>query len=421
MTDIDKEKDTQESTADPQGIFEEQESVLEPLHPGWQNLGQVFKPKDPIFEKIYFMLAYEYSCNIYVIKGDQEVSIVDPGNDYTAFLELFQQGWCQPQDIKKIVLTHGHRDHCSGALELLRSYPSIVEGGGFELILHKQAPPDLKKMVEQFQSPITEVEGGETIELSGLPFEVIYTPGHTIDGLSFYHAPTKTVFTGDIVMPHSMGEIDDKAGGRMDHYLFGVKALMKKDIENVLPGHGFPVAEHGKRVVELTYESLMLKILGVEDKIPWLSGAEALATQGFLEEAVFCCDKALAANPEIMRALQVKALCLVDLGRGEEAIEVLDTILDRAGDDGLILTARGNALMGMGKYEESLEYFDRALKTSPPLPETQVYKGMALYLLGRYDEAMDIELFSQEFSSHLKAELEKLVQEKEGSEAKPAE
>jgi len=420
MTEMDKEKDAQEPTGEhgsPFGVQEE--SILEPLHPGWQNLGQVFKPNDPFFEKIYFMLNYEYSSNIYVIRGDQEVSIVDPGNDYTCFLELFQLGWCQPTDIKKIALTHGHRDHCSGAIELLRGYPSIAEGEGFELILHQESPQELKEIVKKFGCRVTELEGGETIELSGLPFEVIYTPGHTIDGLSFYHAPTKTAFTGDVVMPHSMGEIDDKAGGRMDHYLFGVKTLLKKDIENVLPGHGFPVAEHGKRVIELTYESLMLKLLGVEDKIPWSSGAEALARQGFLEEAVFCCNKALEAKPDNMRALQIKSMCLVDLGRGEEAIEVLDTILERAGEDAFILTAKGNALLGMGKYEESLRYFDRALKTTPPLPETQVYKGMALYLLGRYDEAMDIELFSKEFSSHLKTELEKLAQEKAGSDASP--
>ncbi len=421
MTEIDKDKDVQESIEEHQPFPGQGETVLEPHHPGWQNLGQVFKPKDPFFEKIYFMLNYEYSSNIYLIKGDQSISIVDPGNDYTSFLELFQQGWCRPQDIKQIALTHGHRDTCSGAFELLRGYPAIVESGGFELILHKEGPKELKEIVKKFDCRVTEVEGGETIELGGQPFEVIYTPGHTIDGLSFYHAPTKTAFTGDTVMPHSMGEIDDKAGGRMDHYLFGVKALMKKDIENVLPGHGFPVAEHGKRVVELTYESLMLKLLKVEDKIPWVSGAEALAGQGLLEEAVFCCDKALEANPENMRALQIKAMCLVDLGRGEEAIEVLDAIMERAGQDAFILTAKGNALLGMGKYEESLEYFDRALKTTPPLPETQVYKGMALYLLGRYDEAMDIDLFSQEFSGHLKAELEKLAQEKDGSEAKPAE
>lgn len=421
MTEIDKDKDVQEPTGEQSPFGEQEPPVLEPLHPGWQNLGQVFKPNDPFFEKIYFMLNYEYSSNIYVLKDDQGVSLVDAGNDYTCFLELFQQGWCQPQDIKKIALTHGHRDHCSGALELLRGYPFIIESGGFELILHKESPPELKELMKKANCKVIELEGGETIELGGVPWEVIYTPGHTIDGLSFYHAPSKTAFTGDVAMPHCMGEVDEKAGGRLDHYLYGVKALLKKDIENVLPGHGFPVAEHGKRVIELTYESLMLKLLGVEDKIPWISGAEALARQGLLEEAVFCCNKALASTPDNMRALQVKAMCLVDLGKGEEAMEVLDAILAQAGEDPFALTAKGNALLGMAKYEESLEYFDRVLKVAPGIQEAKVYKGMALYLLGRYDEAMDIDVFSKEFSSHLKTELEKLAAEKGGSEASPGE
>ena len=412
MTEIEKDKDLKETPEEHQFSPEEMAPpVLEPEHPGWQNLGQVFKPNDPFFEKFYFMLAYAYSSNIYLIKGDQDLTIVDPGNDYTSFMELFDQGWCQPKDIKKIALTHGHRDTCAGAFELLRAYPSIIESGGFELILHKESPPELKDVVKKFNCRVTEVEGGEIIELGGLPWEVIYTPGHTIDGLSFYHAPSKTAFTGDTVMPHGMGEADEKAGGRLDHYLFGVKALLKKDIENILPGHGFPVAEHGKRVIELTYESLMLKVLGVEDKIPWISGAEALARQGLLEEAVFCCDKALAGNPENMRALQLKALCLTDLGRGEAAIETLDMILAKESQEPYALTAKGHALLGLGRYEESIEYFDRALKINPSIEEAQVYKGMALYLSGRVDEALGVEAFRSEFASRFKEEVEKLTEQ----------
>ncbi|MEW6386664.1 MAG: MBL fold metallo-hydrolase [Thermodesulfobacteriota bacterium] len=414
MTEIDKDKDRQESTGERQSAPELQESsFLEPLHPGWQNLGQVLKPNDPFFEKIFFMLGYEYSSNIYLIKGDRDLSIVDPGNDYTCFLDLFEQGWCQPQDIKKIALTHGHRDHCSGTFELLRGYPSIIESGGFELILYKESPAELKKVVEKFNCRVTEVEGGETIELGGLPWEVIYTPGHTIDGLSFYHAPSKTAFTGDTVMPHGMGEVDDKAGGRMDHYLFGVRSLLKRDIDNILPGHGFPIAALGKTVIEQTYEGLMMKIIGTEGKIPWVSGATALAQQGLLEEAVFCCDKALAAKPENLRALQIKAMCLTDLGRGEEAIEVIDKILAQEKNNPYAITAKGHALLGLGKYADSLEYFDKALEINPGLPEAQVYKGMALYLAGRYDEAMDIEAFRTEFADKFKAELEKMEKPQE--------
>lgn len=414
-------QDTHDDSRDPREELEgspeaEAPREEEPQHPGWVTIAKIFNHPDPFFERILFLLSYEYSGNIYVIRGGDYVSIVDPGNDYTGFMDLFHEGYCHPEDIKKIVLTHGHRDQCSGAFELLRGYPHIFENSGFELLLHKESPQEMKEVVKKFNCKVTELEGGETIDLSGIPLEVMYTPGHTIDGLSFYYAPSKTAFTGDTVLPNGMAETDEKAGGRLNHYLYSLKALMKKDIHHILPGHGVPVVDHGKRLIELTYESLLVQLLGADEQIPWISGAEGLARQGLLEEAVFCCNKALATKPDNLRALQVKAMCLTDLGRGEEALEVLDEILARQPQDPYALTAKGNALLGSGRYEESLDFFDQAIKIAPFIQEAKVYKGMALYLLGRYDEAMDIDIFQQEFSSHLKAELEKLIQGK-GSEA----
>jgi glyoxylase-like metal-dependent hydrolase (beta-lactamase superfamily II) len=184
----------------------EVEQGQEAPHPGWQPLARVLNTTTPFFEKFLFLQSFEtFSSNIYLIMGDY-LTIVDPGNDYTAFMDLFRLQ-VKPEDIKKIVLTHGHPDHAMGALELLR-YPSIIKSGGFELILHEAAPPQLKEMIKQVGSRVTEVRGGETLELSGIEWEVIYTPGHTIDGICLYHAPTKTVFTGDMALPQAVGAPD---------------------------------------------------------------------------------------------------------------------------------------------------------------------------------------------------------------------
>jgi hydroxyacylglutathione hydrolase len=380
----------------------------EPQHPGWLTLAEVFNSSDPFFEKFSYLLGYDYSSNVYVIKDDY-LTIVDPGNDYTGFMDLFKLGYW-PEDIKKIVLTHGHRDHSMGAFELLRAYPELAKSGGFELILHKDSPGELKEVVKKFGCRVTELQGGEILDLGGDDWEVIYTPGHTIDGLSFYHAPTRTAFTGDMAIPHAMAEVDANAGGRLDHYLFGVKALLKKDIANLLPGHGLPVVSIGKRVVEQTYESLMLKIIGVEKKIPWLDGAKALVSKGLLEEAVFCCDRELAREPDSLMAMQIKAYCLTDMGRCEESLALLDRVLTREGDNIHALTARGHALLGLGRYPDSFEYFDRALKINPDFQDAQIYKGMGLYLAGRFDEAMDIDSFRMAFSQQLKEEILKNTQ-----------
>lgn len=382
---------------------EEQEQQQEPKHPGWQHLGDILNPPIPVFEKVLFLQSFDtFSSNIYVIPGEY-LTIVDPGNDYTAFMDLFRLG-IRPEAVKKVVLTHGHPDHAMGALELLR-YPSVVKNGGFELILHEAGPPQFEEIPKDQGCRVTRVRGGEVLDLSGSQWEVIHTPGHTIDGVCFYHAPTKTAFTGDMVLPHAMAEPDKAAGGRLDHYLFGVKALLKRDIENVFPGHGLPVGPGGRRVIEETYEALMMKFIGVETQIPWIEGATELAKRGLLEEAVFCCDKELAARAGNAKALELKAMCLTDLGRSHEAVEAFDGILARASDNVFALTGKGCALLGLGRYDESLPLFDSALRVNPNMKETQVYKGMALYLSGSYDAAMDIEAFRSEFVGRFKEEL----------------
>ncbi len=385
---------------------DEVENNAESPYPGWQTLARLFDTATTFFEKILFLRGYEFSSNIYVITGDY-LTVVDPGNDYTAFMELWKLGF-QPADIKKIVLTHGHLDHAMGAFELLRAYPRVLESGGFELIHHEAGPREFKEMARQLGSRVTQVRGGETLELGGFEWEIIHTPGHTIDGICPFHAPSKTVFTGDSVLPHAMAEPDQNAGGRLDHYLFGVKALLRRDIENVLPGHGLPVAVEGKKVIEQTYESLLMKIIGVEDKTPWMAGATALVQKGLLEEALFCCDKEIASHPENFRARHFKAMCLNDLGRFQEALELLDQLgavgspdIDRV----FLLIGKGYALMGLGKYPESIELFDEALRIKPAAKDAQIYKGMALYIAGRYEEALEIENFRAEFVGRFKEEL----------------
>jgi glyoxylase-like metal-dependent hydrolase (beta-lactamase superfamily II) len=381
-------------------------SEYEPDHPGWLSIAEIMKISDPVFEKSMFLIGYQESSNVYVLAGDY-LTIVDPGNDYTVFAELQKLGF-NPLDIKKVVVTHGHRDHCMGVFELLR-YPPIYESKEIEIINHEGGPLEFKKILEEQGFSLTQVKGGETLELSGFEWEVIHTPGHTIDGICLYNQPTKTAITGDTVLPHAMADIDKNAGGRLDHYLYGLKQLLKKDIENILPGHGVPVAGHGRIAVEQTYEGVMMKVIEIEpeSKTTWMEGATLLAEKGLLEEVVYCCDKELAGRPEKLSALQLKAFALNDMGRCEEAIEILDQILAQHGENVHALTAKGHAFLGLQKFNESLQYFDEALAIDPEIKEAQVFKGMALYFMGKYDEAMDIEPFRAEFMDRFKDEIDK--------------
>jgi tetratricopeptide (TPR) repeat protein len=107
----------------------------------------------------------------------------------------------------------------------------------------------------------------------------------------------------------------------------------------------------------------------------------------------------------------LKAFALNDMGRCEEAIEILDQILAQKADNVHAVTAKGHALLGLQKYDESIKYFDDALAINPEIKEAQVFKGMALYFLGKHDEAMEIEAFKTEFMEKFKTEIDKQKQE----------
>jgi hydroxyacylglutathione hydrolase len=385
---------------------------LFPNHQGsenWQSLAELTNVSNPLFDKTLFLMGYDFSSNMYLLQGEYH-SFIDAGNDYTAFMQLIEMG-VKPTDIKKIALTHGHHDHTMGAIELYRGYRGYADQLDVEVFMHATGPVEFKQIIQDLGYRITELKGGETINLSGFDLEVIYTPGHTIDGLSFYHAPTKTLFSGDTVMPLAIAEPDDKAaGGRMDHYLYALRTLLKRDIDHVLAGHGGVAPNIGRFVVEETYDGLIKKVVGVQT--PLMEGATTLAQKGLLEEALFYVNKELKENPENPEAMEFKAFLLNDLGRNREALEVFDTILASGGEQPYIVMGKGCALMGLAQYEESLPCFDAVLKAKPDLKEAEVYKGMALYLSGRVDEAMDIEAFQAEFSSRIKAEMEKIEQAK---------
>jgi glyoxylase-like metal-dependent hydrolase (beta-lactamase superfamily II) len=387
--------------------MDQSEHKQEPKQTGWKSLADLLQKKHELFENTLLLEGFDFSSNIYVIGGDY-LTIVDPGNDYTAYMDLFSLDY-EPAAIRKIVLTHGHQDHAMGIFELLRSYPSVFDNEGLELILHEAAPPQLKEMPKEAGCRVTELRGGETLELSGFEWEVIYSPGHTIDGVCLYHSPTRTLFSGDMVMPHAIGSPDETAGGSLDHYLFSMRSLLKRDIENILPGHGGPVAVEARKVIEETYEGVIMKALEIEAeaKVSWFEGATQLAERGLLEEGVFCCEKELDRHPENTKAMELKALCLNDLGRCDEAIEIFDNLLAQRSDNTFALVGKGYGLLGLGRFDDALKFFDDALAINPDIKEARVYKGMALYLSGRHQEAMDIEDFQKEFVDRFKQELDK--------------
>lgn len=371
---------------------------------GWKRASEFFGIDDPFLKKVLFVEEYDISSNIYLIEDDG-LNIIDPGNDYTAYYELFNRMGYNPDDVKRIFLTHGHREHIAGFFEFVRSYPYLIYEGKLTLYLHEDAPEELQFYVKDMKCKYEYLKGAQKIKLGEFELEVIYTPGHTIDSVCFYEPTSKSIFTGDTVLPYAVASPDPIGGGRIDYHLFSLKILMNMDIKHLFPGHGTPVAERAKEVFEGNYAGIIKKIVGLE--VPWVEGAKFLASKGYLEECIFCCDRDLKENPDNVLALSLKGSCLSDLGRFEEAEKTFDEVLKRVPDSVFALCGKGYALMGQKRYDEALRYFESALRIDPKSTTALIYKAMALYLSGRVEEALEIKEFREEFAERFKEELEK--------------
>jgi len=89
---------------------------------------------------------------------------------------------------------------------------------------------------------------GDVITASGEPLAVLHTPGHSPDHLALWHEPTRTLFTGDLVVRGSSVMIHSSRGGNLAQYLASLERLLSLDPVRLLPAHG-PAIDDPKAVI----------------------------------------------------------------------------------------------------------------------------------------------------------------------------
>ena len=166
------------------------------------------------------------ATNCYVV-GDEEskaCAIIDPGTSDPHILETVQeQGW----QVAYILLTHAHYDHTRGIPMLRGQLP------GVPVYVH---PADAKMPKPFFfieeMGELTFYEDGDHVNMGGVVFEVLHTPGHT--------AGSVVLRAGDTLFKGSMGRTD-LVGGSAADMKASLRRLGKLEGDlTVLPGHMDP-------------------------------------------------------------------------------------------------------------------------------------------------------------------------------------
>lgn len=192
----------------------------------------------------------ELETNCYLVWDEEtkECLVIDPADDGVSISEEINN---KKLKVKAIFLTHGHFDHCLGALDLKLIY-NVDFGCSSKdaFLLERQdetAKHFLKKPIEvpNFIKIDIDLDKIKNFSLGKEIIEIIKTPGHTPGSVCFYWKPTLPslekgglLFSGDTLFNGCRGRTDFSYGSTKKIFESLKKLTKLKKDTLVLPGHG---------------------------------------------------------------------------------------------------------------------------------------------------------------------------------------
>jgi glyoxylase-like metal-dependent hydrolase (beta-lactamase superfamily II) len=128
--------------------------------------------------------ASEVENNVWLVGDDDEVLIIDAPHDAAPIVAAIGD-----RRVTAIVLTHGHNDHITAAVDLRRAT-------GAPIWLN---PADLMLWNDVYPSALPDRPLGHSTRfaIAGTQLISVHTPGHSPGSTSVYARELGTVFTGD--------------------------------------------------------------------------------------------------------------------------------------------------------------------------------------------------------------------------------
>jgi glyoxylase-like metal-dependent hydrolase (beta-lactamase superfamily II) len=178
------------------------------------------------------------NCWIARPDGGSRAVMVDPGDEAERLLGAVEQ---LGVTVEAILVTHCHFDHIGAVAPVARATGAPVYCPAIEV----PVLADIMAWVpwpgfgpyESYDADET-VSGGERLELAGLTFEVLSTPGHSPGHVTYVVEGEDAIFSGDVLFQGSIGRTD-LPGGDHPRLMRSIATLLDRlpDETLVLPGH----------------------------------------------------------------------------------------------------------------------------------------------------------------------------------------
>lgn len=210
--------------------------------------------------KHFFVKKIAHSS--YILAGQNSCAVIDPQRDIDVYIH---EARAQGVEITHILQTHLHADFISGHMDLAKKT-------GAKIYVAKSARCTFEHV------PLSE---GDTIELENMILQVLETPGHTPEHLSYMvtdraraESPIgvfvgDTLFVGDVGRPDLFPDIAIELAGKLYHSLHD-KLLKLPDYCEVYPAHGAGSlcgrAMGAKHLTTIGYERNFNPTLQIKDK-----------------------------------------------------------------------------------------------------------------------------------------------------------
>lgn len=202
--------------------------------------------KPPLQAAIIPVTPLQQNCCLIWCTETMKGAFTDPGGDLPLLKAAAAK---QGVTIEKLLVTHGHLDHCGQTGLLAKELGVPIEGPHEEdRFWISQLDDDGRKwgMNAQTFEPDRWLQDGDTVTVGKLTLDVIHCPGHTPGHVVFYHAPSHFAIVGDVLFQGSIGRTDFPRGNLQQLIDSITQKLWPLGNETAfVPGHG-PMSTFGQ-------------------------------------------------------------------------------------------------------------------------------------------------------------------------------